>query len=688
MLFLQEIALVGATLHPMTGGAPIVGHLLVEGDSLRIVQELPELPDTTRRIEAEGLHIVPGLVDCSAAHHPEHDALYVAAGVTTVRNTGSELALGLAARRPEARDAVPGPRLWWGGPMMAAQTAPPGAQWPIISGNPQGAAAQVEGLVGELSRAGESLDGLVCDETLAPDSWGAVLAASRSVGLPLWGPVPNGGSFSMAVEGGQRAILGLGAVAGERKLDQVAPGALEDAAREASVKGVAIVPMLGIVDRALQDHPAGARELALLTLELAEAWEGDRLRYAEQVQGDLRNRLRAIHASQLELVRLLMEEGAEVLPGSGSPAPWLLPGRALIEELERWQAAGIPANRVLQAATRDAGRALWGADTLAGTLQDGAPADLVVLRADPTKDISSLRDPEAVVVRGRWLGREDLRERLQALQDAQAAAAAAQAEPILVDMPPLPEGAEVLLQGRGETRSGARRFASEAWVVARLEDGARLYAARIVEPATARSGGRESVLLQTLESGSLTSLDLRILDGTSGRVMTFRGERIDGSGTLQVERRLDSTFISNTPIDQAVVGLDLSPALTTLILGHHCPPGANPLLLLEGATAEPRTRSYDLEVGDDGLLRVRTVGGGILCGLDAVGAPMAHTRLTAGGRSDYQVLEVTAIREGGVPPVPGRIVRLEEEPPVGAGPEPDAGEPGGTPPADGGADDQ
>ena len=661
MLTLQEIALVGATLHPMTGEGPRVAHLLVEGETLRIVEELPELPESTRVIEGAGLHVLPGLVDAAAAHHPEHDALYTAAGVTTVRSTGAELALGLAARRPEARDAVPGPRLWWGGPMMAAQTAPPGPQWPIISGNPEGAASQVEGLVAELARAGEELDGLVCDETLAADSWGAVLGAAEAVGLPLWGPVPPGGTFADAVTAGQRGILGLGPVAGENRLDEVSPQQLGEAARAAAgTPGVAIVPLLGIVHRALNDHPANAPELSLLTLELADAWEADRARYAAQVTGDLRSRLEAIHRSQLELVRLLLEEGAEVLPGSGAPAPWLLPGRSLIEEMARWQEAGIPASRVLRAATRDANRALWGQDSLAGTLQNGAPADLVIVHKDPTEDVAHLRDPEAVVVRGRWLGREDLRARLQALQDAQAAALAAQTAPLEVDLPPLPEGATALLTGRGETRSGVRRLASEAWVVARLAEGGRLYAARIIEPATAAMGGRETVLLQVVRGGQLEKLDLRILEGTSGRVMSMRGEIIEGTGSFQVERRLDSTFISNDPIDQPVVGLDLSPALTTLILAHHCPAGANPLLLLEGATAEPRARTYDVEVGDDGLLRIRTAGGGILCGLDEVGAPMAHTRLSAGGRTDYRILGVNPKVEGGVPPVPARIVRLEQ----------------------------
>lgn len=70
-------------------------------------------------------------------------------------------------------------------------------------------------------------------------------------------------------------------------------------------------------------------------------------------------------------------------------------------------AAMRPAD-VLRTATADAALAL-GVANETGRIAPGLSADLVVLRADPTLDLAALRDPEAVVFRGRWFDAESLR---------------------------------------------------------------------------------------------------------------------------------------------------------------------------------------------------------------------------------------------------------------------------------------
>ena len=61
-------------------------------------------------------------------------------------------------------------------------------------------------------------------------------------------------------------------------------------------------------------------------------------------------------------------------------------------------AADLPPGRALDAAT-------WGARRYLGhpVLEEGAPADLVVLAEDPRRDVRALAGPRAVVLRGRPL---------------------------------------------------------------------------------------------------------------------------------------------------------------------------------------------------------------------------------------------------------------------------------------------
>jgi imidazolonepropionase-like amidohydrolase len=68
--------------------------------------------------------------------------------------------------------------------------------------------------------------------------------------------------------------------------------------------------------------------------------------------------------------------------------------------------AGFTAEDAWLAATR------WAGETLRveklGTVQEGAPADLVIFREDPTRDLQALPTLEAVVARGRLYPRAQL----------------------------------------------------------------------------------------------------------------------------------------------------------------------------------------------------------------------------------------------------------------------------------------
>jgi hypothetical protein len=333
-----------------------------------------------------------------------------------------------------------------------------------------------------------------------------------------------------------------------------------------------------------------------------------------------------------------------------------------VEELILWQAAGIPAERVLQAATRGAAEILLPGEPKVGTLLDGAPADLVVLVQDPALDIAALKNPAYVMVRGKLLSRADIGARLAALRKSQADARAALSRHLDIEPPKLSEDARILLSGQAEVHAAGLRLTQEHWVVGRMPDGARLYGSHLVHLQSAGQGGRETMLVQRITKGVLDSFDLSVKDISSGKVMSLMGRRMEGSNKMQVERRLDGVFISNTPLRDQPALLDVSPALTTMILVQHCPAGENPVLTMEGATAEPRIWSWDLTVGDDGLLRVRSGAGGVLCGVDEHGAPLVHSRVRGDMRSDFTSLEVDLHGGRGTPPVKSRTAVLTPEP--------------------------
>ena len=85
--------------------------------------------------------------------------------------------------------------------------------------------------------------------------------------------------------------------------------------------------------------------------------------------------------------------------------------------------AGLTPYQALATATRVPGEffAKYG-HTLdrVGTIAVGNRADLIVVRSNPLEDVRHLRNPTGVMVRGHWISRVELDERMSALAGANA----------------------------------------------------------------------------------------------------------------------------------------------------------------------------------------------------------------------------------------------------------------------------
>ncbi len=82
-------------------------------------------------------------------------------------------------------------------------------------------------------------------------------------------------------------------------------------------------------------------------------------------------------------------------------------GPALHRELELLAGAGISPADVIVIATRNAARALGKQETL-GTIEAGKLADMVLLKADPTRDINNAKLVDTVIKNGQVVDRSKL----------------------------------------------------------------------------------------------------------------------------------------------------------------------------------------------------------------------------------------------------------------------------------------
>jgi imidazolonepropionase-like amidohydrolase len=115
------------------------------------------------------------------------------------------------------------------------------------------------------------------------------------------------------------------------------------------------------------------------------------------------------------LVKAFAQAGITVLAGTDSPVPGVVPGYSLHDELEALVKAGLSTEQALNGATRAAAEWLH-VDADRGSVAVGKRADLVLLDADPLKDIANTRRIAAVIVGGQYHAHADLDASLQAIE--------------------------------------------------------------------------------------------------------------------------------------------------------------------------------------------------------------------------------------------------------------------------------
>jgi hypothetical protein len=134
------------------------------------------------------------------------------------------------------------------------------------------------------------------------------------------------------------------------------------------------------------------------------------------VQGGWRRRAGAVAPSDslvvgsyfsLDRTGDLNRGGVKLLAGTDTPQPYVYPGFSLHEELGLLVRSGLTPLEALQAATYNPAEYLGALDSL-GTVARGKVADLVLLDADPLRDIHNTRRISAVIANGRLYDRAAL----------------------------------------------------------------------------------------------------------------------------------------------------------------------------------------------------------------------------------------------------------------------------------------
>jgi hypothetical protein len=123
----------------------------------------------------------------------------------------------------------------------------------------------------------------------------------------------------------------------------------------------------------------------------------------------------AYHRFMKKVVGALHRAGVPLVAGTDvMGVPLIVPGAALHRELQLLTESGLTPYEAIRTATINAAVFL-GKEEEFGTVAEGKRADLLLVDANPLQDLARLKAPVGVMVRGKWLTREELQQRLTAL---------------------------------------------------------------------------------------------------------------------------------------------------------------------------------------------------------------------------------------------------------------------------------
>jgi imidazolonepropionase-like amidohydrolase len=162
-----------------------------------------------------------------------------------------------------------------------------------------------------------------------------------------------------------------------------------------------------IDDPRVTDHPG----MALMPERMRNEWR----KYAAEAIPKEIAAGRRVYLRQLQLVGDMYRAGVRLLVGTdASNEPFVVPGWSLHDELQLLVEAGLPPLAAIQAATTAPAR--HSRPGVPAGFAVGAPADFVLLRADPRVDIRNTRQIHGVILRGRALTRQDLDAMIAAIR--------------------------------------------------------------------------------------------------------------------------------------------------------------------------------------------------------------------------------------------------------------------------------
>ena len=432
-------------LNPGTSSVQRNRTVVITGDQslLSLMPKKFQLPKNARVIDATGQYLIPGLWDMHV-HSAFGDwfpggrdiilPLFIANGVTGVRDMGGDVPVLMEWRKEIASGQIVGPRMVISGPMLDAYLPNGKLRFPssIAVSTPATAVAAVDSL------KAQGVDFIKVQSVISHDAYLAAAAEAHKQGLPIVGHVPDKVRIQEVVEAGQKSIEHLMGIfegcsteedkfiKGEGNLKLLLT--TQDQQRcDSLIKLLAQnqtwqVPTLAwqrggtFLDQRDLKHDPLDKYVPAYWRDVT--WR----RFTDEMMPDLLRDPLALRqeyfAHNLQMVGAMHRAGVPFMAGTDTaPGVYIVPGFSLHDELANFVEAGFTPMEALQTATSNPAKFL-GMEASFGSVEPGKIANLLLLSANPLEDIRNTRKISVVIANGQIFDRAALDRILKQVEAA------------------------------------------------------------------------------------------------------------------------------------------------------------------------------------------------------------------------------------------------------------------------------
>ncbi|WP_186758494.1 amidohydrolase family protein [Echinicola salinicaeni] len=404
--------------------------VIVENQKIKsILEPSTETVKNAVLINGEGKYLVPGLAEMHA-HIPsviwndpqmeETLFLYLSNGVTTIRGMLGH-PLHLTLREKADSMAILSPRIY--------------TSSPSLNGNSVTTVEQAQTMITNFQK--EGYDFLKLHPGIRLHVFDQIVKTANEVGIPYAGHVSTLVGIRHALQSKYASIDHV-----DGFLEGLVPESLEvnpsenglfgynftsladtslipELVQMSSENKVWVVPTQSLFTRWFSPIPADSlanqAEMQYMAPEVIENWTNSKVNLTEGEGYDPGQWEDFMHIRKL-LIKSLHDNGHGLLLGSDAPQVFNVPGFSIQHELQAMVDAGLSPLEALQIGTINPAQYFNQVGKF-GEIKEDASADLILLDKNPLEDIKNMEHPAGVMVRGRWINRDEIDQKLKFISD-------------------------------------------------------------------------------------------------------------------------------------------------------------------------------------------------------------------------------------------------------------------------------